>query len=440
MNYQETIQFLYDRLPVFHLLGATAYKPGFENTLRLMELLDHPHRKFKTIHVAGTNGKGSVSHYMAAILQQAGYKVGLYTSPHLVDFRERIRIDGVMIEEQYVVDFIASHREAIETIQPSFFELTMSMAFDYYADQHVDIAVIEVGLGGRLDSTNIILPELSIITNIGFDHVEFLGDTLVKIATEKAGIIKQHVPVVVGETVPETKEVFVRKAAEMQSDIAFASEVKHLEFKEFSNGKMVFEVDRQPFISGLSGVYQLKNIATALTAVDQLNKINIQIEAAAIKSGIENVCEITSLRGRWELVQQHPTIIADTGHNAHGIQQVVNQLAYQSYKNLRIIIGMVNDKDIEGVLSILPNAAVYYFTQAHTQRALSADELKQKALKHDLQGNSYATIPAAINMAIAESDSDDLILITGSNFVVGEALTFCHCNKPHAHLASAACK
>lgn len=423
MNYQEAIQFLYDRLPVFHIVGGTAYKPGLENTIRLMEVLDNPHLKFKAIHVAGTNGKGSVSHYMAAILQQAGFKVGLYTSPHLVDFRERIRIDGVMIDEQYVVNFINTHLSAVENIQPSFFELTMAMAFSYFADQQVDIAVIEVGLGGRLDSTNIILPELSIITNIGFDHVEFLGDTLAKIATEKAGIIKQHVPVVIGETVPETKAVFEKKAAEMESTITFASEVKNVKFKEFSKGKMIFELDKEPYLSGLSGVYQLKNIATVLTAVDQLNEINMPIEAAAVKSGLENVCEITGLRGRWELIQTRPTVIADTGHNVHGIQQVVNQLKYQSYQSLRIIIGMVNDKDIAGVLSLLPKEAIYYFTQAQTQRALSAVELKQKALDHELVGNSFDSIQDAVRVAISDSDENDLVLITGSNFVVGEALT-----------------
>lgn len=423
MNYQETIQYLYDRLPVFHIIGSSAYKPGLDNTIRLMELLDNPHKKFKSIHIAGTNGKGSVSHYIAAILQQAGYKVGLYTSPHLVDFGERIRINGRMIEEHFVVDFIEHNKNSIESIQPSFFELTMAMGFSYFADQKVDIAVVEVGLGGRLDSTNIIHPELSIITNIGFDHVEFLGDTLEKIAAEKAGIIKKDVPVVIGETLPETKSVFVHKAVEMTAEINFASEKKDVKLIKFCNGKMLVEADNIQYFSELSGIYQLKNIATVLIAIEVLNTTTtFHIPDNAIKSGMEQVCSITGLRGRWEVISLNPMIVVDTGHNVHGIQQLVNQLKYQEYKTLRIVIGMVNDKDISGVLQLLPKEAVYYFTQAKVKRALPADELRERALVYQLQGKNYDLIQDALDESISDSNPKDLILITGSNFVVGEAL------------------
>jgi len=423
MNYQETIQYLYDRLPVFHIIGSSAYKPGFDNTIRLMELLDNPHKKFKSIHIAGTNGKGSVSHYIAAILQQAGYKVGLYTSPHLVDFGERIRINGKMIEEHFVVDFIEQNKNSIESIQPSFFELTMAMGFSYFADQKADIAVVEVGLGGRLDSTNIIHPELSIITNIGFDHVEFLGDTLEKIAAEKAGIIKKGVPVVIGETLPETKPVFWQKAVEMTTEINFASEKKDVKLIKFCKGKMLVEADNLHYFSELSGIYQLKNIATVLTAIEVLNTTSsFQIPDNAIKSGMEQVCSITGLRGRWEVISLNPMIVVDTGHNVHGIQQLVNQLKYQEYKTLRIVIGMVNDKDISGVLQLLPTEAVYYFTQAKVKRALPAGELRERALVYQLQGKKYDLIQDALDDSISDSHPKDLILITGSNFVVGEAL------------------
>lgn len=424
MDYQETIQYLYDRLPVFHIIGSSAYKPGFDNTIRLMELLDNPHKKFKSIHVAGTNGKGSVSHYIASILQQAGYKVGLYTSPHLVDFGERIRINGKMIEEQYVIDFIEHNKNSIETIQPSFFELTMAMGFSYFADQKVDIAVVEVGLGGRLDSTNIIHPELSIITNIAFDHVEFLGDTLEKIATEKAGIIKQGVPVVIGETHSETKPVFLQKAVEMNTEIIFASEKIQVKLDKFCKGKMLVDADNRHYISELSGIYQLKNIATLLTAIEVLNATSsFHVPDKSIKSGMEYVCSITGLRGRWEVISLNPLIIADTGHNVNGIQEVVNQLKHQEYKTLRIVIGMVNDKDISGVLQLLPKEAVYYFTQAMVKRALPADELKNRAFSYQLLGRNYDLIQNALDDSISDSDPKDLILITGSNFVVGEALT-----------------
>lgn len=424
MNYQETLQYLYDRLPVFHLVGSSAYKPGLENTYRLMAHLDNPHQKFRSIHVAGTNGKGSVSHYLAAILQEAGYKVGLYTSPHLVDFGERIRVNGQMIDQQYVIDYIQKHIDAIETIQPSFFELTMAMAFSYFADKQVDIAVIEVGLGGRLDSTNIISPELSIITNIGFDHVEFLGDSLPQIAAEKAGIIKPGIPVVIGESLPETKPVFVLKSLEMQSDIIFAEDDDTPVLTRYEQDKMVFNYRKQAYRSGLNGIYQLKNLATIFSAIKVLNnRTTFKVSDEALKKGIEHICKLTGLRGRWELLSDKPKIIADTGHNVQGIQVIVNQLKKQQYKTLRIVIGMVNDKDISGVLKLLPVDAIYYFTQAQVKRALSATMLREKAYCYNLSGNSFGSVKDAVNKAILDAGADDLILITGSNFIVGEALT-----------------
>lgn len=424
MNYQETLQYLYDRLPVFHLVGSSAYKPGLENTTRLMAHLDNPHQKFRSVHIAGTNGKGSVSHYLAAILQEAGYRVGLYTSPHLVDFGERIRVNGQMIDQQYVIDYIQKHIDAIETIQPSFFELTMAMAFSYFADKQVDIAVIEVGLGGRLDSTNIISPELSIITNIGFDHVEFLGDTLPQIAAEKAGIIKPGTPVVIGESLSETKPVFVLKSLEMQSDIFFAEDDDIPVLTRYEQDEIIFNYRKQEFRSGLNGIYQLKNLSTVFSAIKVLNnRTAFKISDVALKKGIEHVSQLTGLRGRWELLSDKPKIIADTGHNVQGIQAIVNQLKNQHYKSLRIVIGMVNDKDISGMLKLLPVNAIYYYTQAQVKRALSAKVLREKAYNYNLSGTSFGSVKDAVSEAILEASADDLILITGSNFVVGEALS-----------------
>ncbi len=425
MNYQETLEYLYNRLPVFHLSGATAYKPGLENTLKLMDCLHNPHQEFRTIHIAGTNGKGSVSHYLSAILQEAGYQVGLYTSPHLVDFGERIKINGEMIEKQYVVDFIAQHEQAIEDVQPSFFELTMAMSFCYFADKQVDIAIIETGLGGRLDSTNIIQPELSIITNIGFDHTEFLGNTYTSIATEKAGIIKENTPVVIGETNAETKAVFLSIAQNKHAAIFFADEelAQKVNFLRFAQGNMQFEYQNKVYTSGLSALYQLKNLRTVLSACEILNAQRaIQIPETAIQLGIENIVALTGLRGRWEILQETPTIIADTAHNVAGITALVQQLNTMTYNTLHIVIGMVNDKDVDGVLQLLPTHARYYFTHAQTNRALPATQLQEIATQHHLTGTAHSTIKAALNQALSNAGTDDLILITGSNFVVGEAL------------------
>jgi len=422
-SYSETIEYLYDRLPVFHHIGSSAYKPGLDNTIQLMAALNNPHSRYRSIHVAGTNGKGSVSHFLAAILQCAGYKVGLYTSPHLVDFGERIRINGTMIDQQYVIDFVENNKILFEKIQPSFFEATMAMAFSYFADNEVDVAIIEVGLGGRLDSTNIIQPELSVITNISFDHVGLLGDTLEKIAEEKAGIIKKNIPVVIGEVLPETRPVFETKARKENAPLYFAEEQLTVSFIGYEDGKMKIEIpDSKSYLVGLTGFYQLKNIAATLIAVIQLNKLNFLIAEDSIEKGLKFVTEITGLQGRWQILQKSPTVVADTGHNVAGIQFVVNQLKTENYKTLRIVIGMVNDKDISSVLGLLPVEAHYYFTQADIARALPAEELCKKAQKFGLNGCVYNSVKQAVNSAISASDKDDFILIGGSNFVVGEAL------------------
>lgn len=420
MTYPECLDYLYTRLPVFHLTGASAYKPGFENTYRLMEALGNPHQKFRSIHVAGTNGKGSVSHYLAAVLQQSGYKVGLYTSPHLVDFGERIRIDGRMIDEHYVIDFISKHKALVEQVQPSFFELTMAMAFDYFACREVDIAVIEVGLGGRLDSTNIIQPLLSIITSIGFDHMEFLGDTLEKIASEKAGIIKKAVPVVIGVTHPQTENVFRNKALEMGASIFFADQQNQVTLERMTPEGMYFRHKNTKYLSDLQGIYQLKNLATVLTAIQCLQDRGLKINE--VSKGLSTVCNSTSLRGRWEVLQREPMIVADTAHNSQGMESVVQQLEYLKYDKLHILIGMVNDKDISSVLKVLPKDAVYYFCQAQQARALDATQLKTMAMNYQLKGEAFARIADAMNAARNNPQANDLLLITGSNFVVGEVL------------------
>ena len=423
MTYTDTLQYLYDRLPVFHHVGGAAYKPGLDNTIQLMNVLDNPQTKYRCIHIAGTNGKGSVSNILAAILQTAGYKVGLYTSPHLVDFGERIRVNGQMIEQQYVIDFVENNKDVFNTIEPSFFEATMAMAFNYFADTKVDVAIIEVGLGGRLDSTNIIQPDLSVITNISFDHVGFLGDTLEKIAFEKAGIIKPTTPVVIGESAPETRPVFVQKACNENAALIFAEERFKINFKEYSDAKMLVEVNGKLLIKcGLCGNYQLKNIATTLATIEQLNTLNYSISESDILKGIENITEITGLQGRWQTLRSNPTAVCDTGHNVGGIQFVVEQLKAQNYKRLRIVIGMVNDKDVSAVLNLLPQDAVYYFTQANIMRALPCEELKLKAQSFGLNGLVYKSVKQAVDAAINESESDDFIFIGGSNFIVGEAL------------------
>ncbi len=428
-KYKDSVQYLYDQLPVFQHIGASAYKPGLDNTIKLLESLNNPHTSFKSIHVAGTNGKGSVSHFLAAIFQSAGYKTGLYTSPHLVDFGERIRVNGEKISQDYVIDFVENHKSLFDSIKPSFFEATMSMAFKYFADEKVDIAIVEVGMGGRLDSTNIINPLISVITNISFDHTAFLGDTYEKIAFEKAGIIKDKTPVVIGEWQQETFPVFENKASETNSKLYLPK--SDLKFKSFQFGKMIVEAENNKIYKlGLSGKYQLKNAATVLTVIKVFNELASVhkslkvISEKELENGLENVTEITSLKGRWQILSDNPRIIADTGHNEAGIRYVREQLKAESYNKLHIIFGMVNDKDIIPVLKLLPENAQYYFTQAAISRALPANILQDKAKSFNLKGSVYNSVNKAIEAAIKESGEEDLIFIGGSNFIVGEALEY----------------
>lgn len=428
MNYQETLTYLYTSAPLFQQIGKDAYKEGLENTHTLDDYFNHPHRKFHTIHIAGTNGKGSCSHTLAAILQSAGYRVGLYTSPHLVDFRERIRINGIPIPQEFVIDFVERHRAFFEPLHPSFFELTTAMAFLYFAQQQVDVAVIEVGLGGRLDCTNIIQPDLCIITNISFDHTQFLGNTLEKIASEKAGIIKPHTPVVIGETTPETKPVFIKKATSVNAPIFFAEE-EHLllEARHDKDGNYLYQTADYADLKGeLGGFYQEKNTNTLLSALRQLKQSGYQFTESDVRNGFAHVCEQTGLKGRWQRLASHPTVICDTGHNVGGIQYIVKQLSLQHYQRLHIVIGMVNDKDINGVLSLLPVHAIYYFTQASVKRALPAEEMKKQAAAHGLSGNAYLTVKEALQAALAQASKEDFIFVGGSSFIVADLLTTCY--------------
>lgn len=410
MNYQETIQYLYDSVPMFQRVGASAYKSGLENTYALDEHFGHPHRKFRTIHVAGTNGKGSVSHTLAAILQTAGYKVGLYTSPHLLDFRERIRINGEKISEDYVVDFVAQEKDFFEPLHPSFFELTTAMAFKYFAEQKVDVAVIEVGLGGRLDCTNIIQPDLSIITNISLEHTQFLGDTLEKIASEKAGIIKPGVPAVIGETTPETKPVFLQKAKEANAPLYFAEE----------NGREDF-----PGISPeLKGIYQQKNKQTIVTALTVLRDLGYRFDATMVRYGFGHVSSLTGLMGRWQQLQERPTLLCDTGHNVGGFQYIGEQLKTLG-KKLHIVIGVVSDKDVRGMLAFLPQNATYYFTKASVKRALDEKELQHVAAECGLKGDTYPDVVSAVKAAQKNSLPEEVIFVGGSNFIVADLLASC---------------
>lgn len=432
MTYRQTLDYLYTSQPAFHLVGATAYKPGLDNTYRLMAHLGNPHEKLRAVHVAGTNGKGSTSHLIAASLQAQGYKVGLFTSPHLVDFRERIRISGEMIPEELVVRFVADNHAYLEEIRPSFFETTMALAFWYFAHQQVDIAVIEVGLGGRLDSTNILTPLLSVITNIGVDHTEFLGDTLSSIAREKAGIMKPHVPCVVGETHPETAGVFlqVARTCEIIGDglettdcrLWFADQCGYMRKRRL---KEVSECQ-------LKGSYQEMNQQTAFVALQVLRNIcGVELSKEAVATGFAHVCEMTGLRGRWEILSQSPLTICDTGHNGHGIKYVAEQLKHESVKiksakgKLHVVLGMVGDKDVDVVLSLLPEDAIYYFTQPTTSRALAAEDMLYRwKLVHPLHKNSrsFESVRLAVAAAQKEASSDDVIFIGGSNYVVGEVL------------------
>jgi len=426
MTYLQTIEYLFSRLPMFSRIGAAAFKKDLTNTITLCKHLGDPHQKFKSIHVAGTNGKGSVSHMLAAILQTAGYKIGLYTSPHLKDFRERIKINGEEVKEEFVIAFTDNMKPLIEEIEPSFFEITVAMAFDYFAKQKVDIAVIEVGLGGRFDSTNIITPGLSVITNIGWDHMNILGDTLEKIAFEKAGIIKQNIPVVIGEFLPETKTVFEKIATEKDATIYYAKENRNVLSWEWKKHELIVEVeekgktDHKKYQLDLPGLYQSKNLLTVLESCSVLKELNYDLNETDIRNGLQKTKKLTGLHGRWEIIHDHPIIILDVGHNEDGIKQITQQLELTTYHELHIIIGLVKDKEVEKVLSLLPHAAQYYFTRAQIPRALPADVLKAKAAEQNLNGESYPDVNTALKTAIARSHKDDLILVCGSVFLVGE--------------------
>lgn len=433
MNYQETVEYLFSSTPVFEKIGAAAYKPGLQNTYALDEHLGHPHTQYKTIHVAGTNGKGSCSHTLAAILQEAGYRVGLFTSPHLVDFRERIRVNGKCVDEEYIVRFIEKHRSFFEPLHPSFFELTTLMALQYFADEKVDIAVIEVGLGGRLDCTNIISPILSVITNISKDHTQFLGNTLAEIASEKAGIIKRGTPVVIGEDTKETRPVFARKAEIEQAPIIFAQDEtwrEVIEAKHESKGMHYLTRQHGILIGELRGYYQAKNMNTILVALDALEKqrlfthdTNHSLSPSLLQQAISHVCELTGLMGRWQKIQEKPLVICDTGHNVGGWEYLAPQIKAQPCRRKRIVFGMVDDKDVDTVMQMLPTDAIYYWTQASTKRAIKVEEICKKGNTKGLEGNCYPTVKDAFRAAIKEADADDFIFVGGSSYVVADFLS-----------------
>ncbi|MDT3402487.1 bifunctional folylpolyglutamate synthase/dihydrofolate synthase [Mucilaginibacter terrae] len=434
MNYNETLTYLYTQLPMFTRVGASAFKKDLTNTIALCERLDNPQHKFKSIHIGGTNGKGSTSHMLAAVLQTAGYKTGLYTSPHLKDFRERVRINGEMISEDEVVDFVAQHKADFEEIEPSFFEMTVALAFDVFARHKVDIAIIEVGLGGRLDSTNVITPLLSIITNIGWDHMNMLGNTLPQIATEKAGIIKPGIPVIVGEYQPEVADVFMQKAKDEDSELKFASERWVVE----SQYSRVGSQDKAQLISitvtsthnpqltthnltlDLTGTYQLKNVSNVLSAVEELRKQGFIITDEHVTEGLAHVKELTGLQGRWHTLSTSPLTICDTGHNPDGIAEVLKNIASVKYEHLHFVIGMVNDKDITKVLNMLPKDATYYFCKPDIPRGLEALLLKEQAEATGLHGQIYSSVPEALKAAQQTATQKDLVFAGGSTFVVAE--------------------
>jgi dihydrofolate synthase/folylpolyglutamate synthase len=434
MDYPQTLDYLYSQLPMFSRTGAAAMTKDLSNTWALCKLLGNPQDQFKSVHVGGTNGKGSTSHMLAAILQVAGYKTGLYTSPHLRDFRERIRINGEMITEQRVVDFVAKYRADFETIHPSFFEMTVALAFDLFAKEKVDIAIIEVGLGGRLDSTNVIDPLLSVITNIGWDHMNLLGNTLPLIAAEKAGIIKPGIPVVIGEYQEEVAEVFIQKAEREQSKISFASEEWTLSSKPKGESQKAGLFDYRNITVNpknlklktfdlkldLTGTYQLKNVKTVLSAVGELRLQGFTISKEHIQTALKQVRTLTGLNGRWQILGHHPLTICDTGHNPDGIQEVLKNIEATPYAELHFVLGMVNDKDISKVLSLLPINAHYYFCRPDIPRGLSEEELKNRAGDHGLMGEAYPSVVSALIAARYSAQTDDLIFVGGSTFVVAE--------------------
>lgn len=426
MTYQQTLEYLYAKLPMFTRVGAIAYKEDIDNTILFCNHLGNPEKKFKSIHVAGTNGKGSTSHMLAAILQTAGYKTGLYTSPHLKDFRERIKINGEMIPEVEVVTFVEANQVLIEEISPSFFEATVALAFDYFANQEVDIAIIEVGLGGRLDSTNIIMPEVSVITNISYDHMNILGNTLTAIAGEKAGIIKEKTPVIIGQLQEEIVQVFIAKAEEKNAPIIFASEEWKISESEVLNQKRIVSVSRlhQNFklALDLTGSYQLKNIKTVLATIEQIKLKGFDVSDEHITTALGQVKTLTGLMGRWQIINEKPLIICDTGHNEDGISEVLKNIKETPHQSLLMVVGMVKDKEISKILSLLPKHAEYFFCAPDLPRAKPAKELQQEALIFGLKGRSFTSIKSALRAAKIKAKPQDLIFIGGSTFVVAEVL------------------
>ena len=424
MNYDETLEYLFNQHPAFQRVGAQAYKEGLDTSLALDEIYDHPHTHYKCIHVAGTNGKGSVSHTIASILQKCGYTVGLYTSPHLVDFRERIRVNGEMISKTEVIDFVEDYKSRNFNGAPSFFELTMMMAFDYFRKKKVDFAVVEVGLGGRLDSTNIISPILGVITNISFDHTQFLGNTLASIAREKAGIMKKNIPVVIGEADGDVRSVFESNAEKVGAPIVFSNDCAEILSHRANNEYVEYQTRTYGVIeSELTGACQCHNANTILHAVTEMRKIGLLIPDQAVAEGFKNVCEISGLMGRWMKLQKNPLVICDTGHNVGGIGYIVNQLNGIKCDALRIVIGFVNDKDIEHILQMLPKKAVYYFTQAQIPRAQSAEVVKEMASKYGLIGSAYPKVSQAYDAALNDAYASDFIFVGGSTFAVAYLLS-----------------
>jgi dihydrofolate synthase / folylpolyglutamate synthase len=429
MNYKETLDFLYSRLPAYQRIGKAAYKANLDNTIALDDYFGHPHRKFASVHIAGTNGKGSVSHMLASALSEAGFKTGLYTSPHLRDFRERIRVDGAMIPEEEVITFVQKHMKKIEEVSPSFFEMTVALAFDYFARCGVEIAVVETGMGGRLDSTNIITPLLSVITNIGHDHMEFLGDTLAKVAAEKAGIIKPGVPVVIGESSPETAAVFESFAKSNGSLIAFADRNYECALSPFDRNeagrgysiRRLSDGHTESGITPLPGDYQSRNLVTLFQSVNLLTD-RYRPTSEQLKRGIAGTRESTGLLGRWQVLGIDPLVICDTAHNREGLEWVMKQLAGVKYEKLHIVLGVVNDKELSSVLPLFPRDAVYYFTRASIPRALDERVLETEAGRFGLRGTSYGDVPSAYRAALSSAKKEDLVFVGGSTFVVAEVV------------------
>ena len=428
MNYNETLNWMFNKLPMYQRIGASAYKADLNTTIEIINYLDNPQDSFKSIHIAGTNGKGSTSHSLASVFQEAGYKTGLYTSPHLRDFRERIRINGEMIPENDVVDFIEKHKYKLEELELSFFEMTVAMAFDYFRKEKVDIAIIEVGMGGRLDSTNVIKPELCVITNISLDHVKFLGENEEQIATEKAGIIKPETPIVIGETQKDSKNVFINTAKEKNSPIFFADQImdcrkdntysiEYQKFDIYKNETTYLKDVKYPLL----GNYQKKNLATVICALDIL-KESFKIDDTHIINGLANVIKNTGLMGRWQVINRNPLAIADTGHNVAGINEVNKQLAETKYNKLHFVLSVVNDKDIDGILQLLPKDAEYYFCKADIPRGLSVNILAEKATNCGLNGKIYDSVRHAYSTALENAKEGDLVFVGGSNFTVAEVV------------------